>query len=108
TTLGEGIAIMHGRIPDLIEPAVALAVIPKDNAVDFGGGEDVPVDIIYMVLSPLDDPELHLQILAAIARFLSDRDLRTRLRYAKNENEAMELIKEYSKDQKNKTRSPKS
>jgi len=29
TTLGEGIAILHGRIPDIKEPAVALGVLPK-------------------------------------------------------------------------------
>ena len=96
TTLGEGIAILHGRIPDLIEPAVALGVLPKDHGIDFGEMEGIPVDIIYLVLSPLDKPELHLQILATIAKFLSNRDVRARLRYAKNELEAMEIIKEHS------------
>lgn len=96
TTLGEGVAILHGRIPDLIEPAVALGVLPKDHGIDFGGMEETSIDIVYMVLSPLDKPELHLQILASIARFLSDRDVRARLRYAKNELEAMEIIREHS------------
>ncbi len=98
TTLGEGIAILHGRVPDLIEPAVALGVLPKDHGIDFGGIEGTPVDIIYLVLSPLDKPELHLQILASIARFLSNRDVRARLRYAKNEIEAMEIIREHSEN----------
>ncbi|MGB3057805.1 MAG: PTS sugar transporter subunit IIA, partial [Candidatus Omnitrophota bacterium] len=79
-TLGEGIAILHGRLPEITEPAVALGILPRDKKVIFEGAEDTPVDIIYMVLSPLEHPELHLQVLAAIARLLSDRDARTRLR----------------------------
>ncbi|MFQ5952043.1 MAG: PTS sugar transporter subunit IIA, partial [Candidatus Omnitrophota bacterium] len=99
-TLGEGIAILHGRIPDISESAIALGVLPKDRKVIFEGAEDVPVDIIYMVLSPEEKPELHLQVLAAIARLLSDRDIRTRLRYAKNEIEAIDIIREHAEEEK--------
>jgi len=97
TTLGDGIAILHGRIPDVREPAVALGVLPKDHSIDFGGTEETPIDIIYMVLSPDDKPEMHLQVLAAIARFLTDQDMRARLRYAKNELEAMDIMREHAK-----------
>ncbi len=96
TTLGEGIAILHGRLPQINEPAISLGVLPKDHVVDFGGSGDVPIEIIYMVLSPAEKPELHLQVLAAIARFLSDKDLRTRLRYANNEIEALDIIKQHA------------
>jgi len=98
TTLGEGVAILHGRIPGLREPAVALGVLAKDHGIDFGGQEDTSVDIIYMVLSPADKPELHLQVLATIAKFLLDSDVRMLLRYAKNEQEAMKIIEEHSKE----------
>lgn len=96
TTIGEGIAILHGRLPEITEPAVALGLLPKDHDIDFGGTEKEPISIIYMVLSPAENPALHLQVLAAIAKFLSDRDIRIRLRYARNEIEAMEIIKEHS------------
>ncbi|MGD2278489.1 MAG: PTS sugar transporter subunit IIA [Candidatus Omnitrophota bacterium] len=95
-TLGEGIAILHGRLPEITEPAIALGILPKDRTVVFEGAEDTPVDIIYMVLSPSERPGLHLQVLAAIAALLSDPDTRTRLRYAKNEEEAMVIIKEHA------------
>jgi PTS system nitrogen regulatory IIA component len=98
TTLGEGIAILHGRLPGSSEPAVALGILPKGQGITFGGRDDVPINIIYMVLSPKDKPELHLQVLAAIAKFLGDSDIRTRLRYAKNEREAMKIIEEHSKE----------
>jgi len=98
TTIGEGIAILHGRLPDINEPVVALGVLPRDNSIDFGGTGDVPIEIIYLVLSPAHKPAFHLQVLAAIARFLSDHDMRTRLRYARNEIEAMDIIKEHAEE----------
>ena len=78
-----------------------MGVLPKGHVVDFGGSGNTPVEIIYMVLSPAQKPELHLQILAAIAHFLSDRDLRTRLRYANNELDAMDIIKQHAESDKN-------
>ena len=97
TTLGEGIAILHGRIPGISEPCVAMGVLPRDHGINFGGEEETPIDIIYMVLSPQDKPEVHLQVLATIAEFLSDDEVRQELRNAKNELEAMKIIQKYSK-----------
>lgn len=102
TTMGEGVAILHCRIPNILEPAVALGVLPKHNNLVFSDAGDVNVNIIYMVLSPESAPGLHIQVLASIARFLSDVDLRTRLRYAKSIDEAMDIIKEHSEEQEQK------
>jgi mannitol/fructose-specific phosphotransferase system IIA component (Ntr-type) len=103
--MGDGVAILHGRVADINEPAVALGILPQDHGVDFGAGDEAEIDIIYMVLSPLDKPEQHLQVLAAIAGFLSNADLRTRLRNAGNENEAMAIIREYQDREGNHERS---
>ncbi len=96
TALGDGIAILHGRIPNISKPAVALGLLPNDEGIVFGGMGDLRVNIIFMVISPSKNPELHLQILAAIAKLLAAQDARTRLRYAKDESEAMEIIKEHA------------
>lgn len=96
TTLGKGIAILHCRTEDIQEPAIALGIMPKDRSVLFPGREATNVDIIYMVISPADVPDLHLRVLASIAEFLSNDDMRTRLRYAKNRSEAIEIFQEHS------------
>jgi PTS system fructose-specific IIC component len=97
TTIGEGIAILHDRIPELSEPAVVLGVLPQDRGIEFDGADDTRIEIIYLILSPAAKHELHLQILVAIAKFLSDRDIRTRLRHAQNELEAMDIIREHAR-----------
>ncbi len=97
TTLGKGIAILHCRTTDIIEPAIALGIMPKNASIEFPGRETTNIDIIYMVISPADVPDLHLRVLASIAEFLSNDDMRTRLRYAKDRNEAIEIFQEHSK-----------
>jgi mannitol/fructose-specific phosphotransferase system IIA component (Ntr-type) len=51
---------------------------------------------MVLVLSPSDPPELHLEVLASIARFFQNRDARVLLRHAKNAEEAMDIIRKYS------------
>ncbi len=95
-TLGNGIAILHGRLPELERPAVALGILPEDQPIYCGGAADQPIEVIYMVLSPSEPPELHLEALAAIARFFGNLDARVLLRHAKNHMEAMSIIRKYS------------
>ena len=96
TTLGDGISILHGRLPYIKKPVVTMGLIPSDHKVNFGTAEDAPVDIVYMVLSPQDKPEIHLQVLATLAMILSNQEARESLRHAKDEFEAFNVIKKFS------------
>lgn len=100
-TIGDGIAIPHGRLEELEKPVVALGVLPEDNPVSFGGPADEPTEVIYLVLSPTEPAELHLEVLAGIARFFENNDARVLLRHAKNHMEAMEIIRKYSEKPSN-------
>ncbi len=97
TTLGDGIAILHGRLDYLEEPVVALGVLPAGRNITFDSNEDSPIDIIYLVLSPSEKPEIHLMVLATIADFLSNVDLRNSLRQAHNANHAIKVIQKHAR-----------
>jgi mannitol/fructose-specific phosphotransferase system IIA component (Ntr-type)/Kef-type K+ transport system membrane component KefB len=95
-TLGDGIAIPHARLPELKQPVVAMGILPEGRPIQVGGAGDQPVSIMYLVLSPPEPPELHIQVLAAIARLLRIEEAREGLRNAGNTQEAMEIIKRHS------------
>jgi nitrogen PTS system EIIA component len=95
-SLGEGVAILHGRLPELSQPVVALGVLPEEQSLAFGGEADKPCQIVYLVLSPEEPPELHLQVLAAVARFFDQVDARILLRHARSHSDAMEVIRKYA------------
>lgn len=68
TTLGNGVAIPHCKIPKLKEEIVAVGLAP--GGVDFGAADGSPVRLFFLVVSPSELPGQHLQVLAAISRWL--------------------------------------
>ena len=68
TGIGSGIAIPHCKLPGLGHGVVALGLVPA--GVDFGAIDGNPVKLFFLVLSPPESPAEHLQILAAISRWI--------------------------------------
>ena len=68
TMIAPGLAIPHARIPHLPEALTAIACIPE--GCDFGGSSKAKVMIL--LLTPVDDPNLHIQLLSALASEFED------------------------------------
>ncbi|QBG92810.1 PTS sugar transporter subunit IIA [Xanthomonas oryzae] len=88
TAIGHGIAIPHGRCPNLTEPRGAL--LRLDTPVAFGGDE--PVDLIFAMAVPAHYTHQHLMLLSELAERFSDADFRQRLRAAPNAEAVMGLL----------------
>jgi len=65
TGLGQGIAIPHCRIGNCTHPLGALVTL--DEAVDFDAPDDLPVDLLFVLLVPEEAHDQHLEILAGVA-----------------------------------------
>lgn len=78
TGFGGGVAIPHGKI-DGLERIVAVFV-QLAEPVDFGAIDDLPVDLVFMLLSPVDAGADHLKALAQVSRILRDKALVAKLR----------------------------
>ncbi len=74
TGIGHGIAIPHGRLPDLDAPVVALA--RHVEGVDFDAIDGQPVHIVVVLLAPENEDRSHLEILASLARTLQKESVR--------------------------------
>lgn len=68
TAVGSGVAIPHCKLPGLRHGVVAVAVLPE--GVDFAAADGQPVHVLFLVVSPAEAPAEHLQVLAAISRWL--------------------------------------
>lgn len=86
TALGYGIAIPHGRIKGLKETACAFFRLKEP--IDFDAPDNLPVDLVFILLAPAAATDLHLQILGELAQMLSDQAFREKLRQT---GEAAEL-----------------
>ena len=74
TGIGHGVAIPHGRMPDL--PAPMLALARHQDGVDFEAIDGLPVHIVVLLLVPDTDNRQHLELLAKLARSLQDSHTR--------------------------------
>jgi len=74
TGIGHGIAIPHGRLPDLDAPVVALA--RHVEGVDFDAIDGQPVHIVVVLLAPENEDRSHLEMLASLARTLQQESVR--------------------------------
>jgi len=68
TGLGNGIAIPHGKISGLGHVHAVFARL--DQPIEFDSVDDLPVDIVMMLLAPAGAGADHLKALSRVARLL--------------------------------------
>ncbi|MET0307108.1 MAG: PTS sugar transporter subunit IIA [Sphingomonas sp.] len=80
TGFGGGIAIPHGKLDGLSHVVAVFATLAQP--VDFAAVDDLPVDLVFMLLSPTGAGADHLKALASVSRRLRDRNFAAKLRGA--------------------------
>jgi PTS system nitrogen regulatory IIA component len=80
TGFGGGIAIPHARLDGL--PHVSGVFARLATPIDFGAVDELPVDLVFMLLSPTGAGAEHLKALASVSRRLRDRNFAAKLRGA--------------------------
>jgi PTS system nitrogen regulatory IIA component len=90
TGVGRGVAIPHARIDGLKHLFGMFARI--EPAIDFGAIDDQPVDLVFLLLTPLQGSASHLSALAAISRRLRDPATAAAVRAAANAREIYDSL----------------
>lgn len=84
TGFGGGVAIPHGKIAGLDRVVGVFARLAQP--IDFAAIDDMPVDLVFLLLSPPDAGVEHLKALARVSRRLRDRAFVAKLRGAGSED----------------------
>ena len=90
TGMGGGIAIPHSRVENCPAPVGALLTLA--DPLPFDAPDDQPVDLLFVLLVPAEANQEHLDILAEIARLLSQDDICRRLRAANDADALYEIV----------------
>jgi PTS system nitrogen regulatory IIA component len=80
TGIGKGIAIPHCRVTNCSVPIGTLVTL--EEPIPFDAPDDLPVDLLFILLVPEEAHQQHLDILANVARLLSQDDFCSELRAA--------------------------
>ena len=92
TGIGQNIAVPHAKSEEAKNLVLGVGI--SEKGVDFEALDGDPVNIIFMVIAPIDATGLHLKVLARIARLLKDKVFRNSLRSCKTAEKIYETIRE--------------
>jgi nitrogen PTS system EIIA component len=92
TGIGDGVAIPHGKLPNITDMVVAFG--RSSAGIDFDSMDAKPVHLFFLLVTPEDKPGDHLRALARISRILKNPDLREKLKLASERDEILRMIYE--------------
>jgi mannitol/fructose-specific phosphotransferase system IIA component (Ntr-type) len=92
TGFGHGVAVPHVKHSAIHNMAVAIGV--SQQGVEFNALDKQPVYCIFLLLSPEDRPEDHLDAMEAIFGNLSQETFRRFLRQARSVDDVITLLEE--------------
>ena len=90
TGFGAGTAIPHGKLEGLGQVFGYFARLTQP--IDFQAVDGLPVDLVFLLLSPPDAGADHLKALATVSRVFRDRQILAKLRGARSKDALFALL----------------
>lgn len=96
TGIGDGVAIPHGKYHGISQPLVSFGRSRK--GVDFESMDGQPAHLFFLLVAPEDSANIHLKVLATIARILKNSAFRKALMDARSGEEIYQKILRYDEE----------
>ena len=90
TDVGLGVAIPHARCPNLRTPVLVFG--RSTTGVIFDVRTSEPVDMVFLLITPLEQPDLQVLLLGQLASIAGSPTVRQQLRDAATSQEILEII----------------
>ncbi|MGL4981922.1 MAG: PTS sugar transporter subunit IIA [Treponemataceae bacterium] len=71
TGIGSSIAVPHGRCDACTDVHGVIGI--SQYGIDYGAMDDMPVHLVFLIISPVDDCGLHLRVLKRLAQLLQNK-----------------------------------
>ena len=93
TALGHQTAFPHARLPGLSKPLIAVGM--SRNGLNFPSADNQPVKVIFLILTPFNEPTSQLNILSQLSGLISNLTLRKRLFSAKTPENLLDIARTF-------------
>ena len=90
TGFGEGVAIPHAKSDGVARPGLAALVVK--SGVDFDAFDGQKVELFFIIASPHQASDAHLDVLARLSTLLMDESLRQKLKQAQSADDLLAMI----------------
>jgi len=92
TGMGKGVAVPHEKHPAVKD--VVATVGQSSAGIDFSSLDKQPVYSVILLISPVDNPDKHLQAMESIFKHLQQEKFRKFLRQSETTEEIEDLLRE--------------
>ena len=92
-SMGRGIALPHGRVSGLDQPCCVIAQVPEGLV--YHDSDQEPVRLVFLLLSPENEAEMHLAVLGEIARLVADAEVRQKMMDCEELEAVITVIRQY-------------
>lgn len=92
TSIEGGVAIPHARIDGIKRPIVALGRCGQ--TLDWNSADGKPTELVFLVITPRENPSIQLQLLRGISCGIANPDVRARLIQADSAPELIEILRQ--------------
>lgn len=92
SAIGHGVAVPHARIPGLSQPIVAIG--RSRRGIDFDARDGKPARLVILLVTPLENAEVQLRLLASVAHVCQDETVVSRLLNAADWTEFLAILNE--------------
>lgn len=96
TAVGEGIAIPHAKVKGINKTYCFLFKL--NNSISYDDNDQKFVDIIFVIIAPLDFQSQHLLALSTISSFIKNGENKIILRKLKSVEDVYSLLTKFSED----------
>jgi mannitol/fructose-specific phosphotransferase system IIA component (Ntr-type) len=92
THVGGGVGIPHARCPGLAKPLVVFG--RSTEGIDFGDQSSELVHLVFLLVTPADQPDTQVHLLSLIAGVAGQADKRRRLLEAESVDQITDILTE--------------
>ncbi|MBI4682616.1 MAG: cation:proton antiporter [Nitrospirae bacterium] len=97
TGIGNGVALPHARIEGLLDSLIVVGI--SDTGIDFDAPDDKSAHLIFLILTPGNDPGAQLEITSELSRIFREQYMLERVLRTKNFDDFFVLMKNASVEQ---------
>jgi mannitol/fructose-specific phosphotransferase system IIA component (Ntr-type) len=92
TGIGKGVAVPHVKHKAVKD--VVAAIGRSSVGIDFSSLDKQPVYSVILIISPVDNPDKHLQVMESVFKHLQEEKFRKFLRQSEKAEEIEDLLRE--------------
>src|SRR4030042_1182082 len=92
TGMGKGVAVPH--VKHKAVKNVVATIGQSSTGIDFSSLDKQPVYSVMLIISPVDNPDKHLQVMESVFKHLQEEKFRKFLRQSKEAKDIEELLRE--------------